>query len=790
MKDWKISIKLGVGFGTVLLLSLIIAIVGDKGILDLAERMEIGHNMFNLQDKVNEVAVAEKSFIITSDNKYVEESRSLLETIKQEAAHNRDKLFKLAEDKAAMEQLLTTTGQYETLFRKSVALEHTRLESLQKLREASREIDHLISEMVSGQVQKLDIQINELSRMSGNGSDSNALRDKMGMVKERTYKVNLLTTVRGQFKESRIAEKEIFITHGKDEQQIQRNLSNSSQALKHVRELLPTYRDPADIERMQRIHTALEGYQKNMQSIVSGLHEQEKIVQQLREARHQLAKRIDATVKHQDELATQQVNRSNWLIIVVSLVVVVLGVTVSLLTTRMIVSGLHCSVAFAHRIASGDLTATIECRQKDEVGQLASALATMAGDLAHVVSDIIAKARQLDSSAKELNRVADSMTNGADVLSQQATQVAASSEEMSSTMDTIAAASQEMSINMETVAKSAQQMESNMSTISAAAEEASINLNTVAQASAQSSTSVGHVQNSARQTSHSVAQTASSVQEINSTLAGVRKLCESAAGEASQASDSAKQTSHMMNKLTLSAQEIGKVVVIINSIAEQTTMLALNASIEAAGAGDAGKGFAVVANEVKALAQQTAEATQMIASQIDAIQRNAEDVGQANQDVTAMIRRLSQSNAEILNSVNEQSHSLEAITVSMDSVSKETGEVTRRLEETSTGIGDVARSVNEISAGIEEVTRNVTEASVGVSDMTRRISETSGGVEDVTRNVTAASDAIRLVAGNMVQVNRAAEEMQGLSGTVDKRAKGMSLIAKELNEQLARFQIA
>jgi methyl-accepting chemotaxis protein len=180
-----------------------------------------------------------------------------------------------------------------------------------------------------------------------------------------------------------------------------------------------------------------------------------------------------------------------------------------------------------------------------------------------------------------------------------------------------------------------------------------------------------------------------SVREIGRRVHEATEVSASAVRQSARAND-------IIGGLSASADRIGQVVGLINSVASQTNLLALNATIEAARAGEAGKGFAVVASEVKALASQTAKATQEISGQISAVQSATSGVISAIQEITAIITTISETSSAIAAAVEEQGAVTQEISSNMQVAAKEVSTVSRNMSEIAQATKVAAQSARKV----------------------------------------------------------------------------------------------
>ncbi|SEL80839.1 methyl-accepting chemotaxis protein [Blastococcus sp. DSM 46786] len=216
----------------------------------------------------------------------------------------------------------------------------------------------------------------------------------------------------------------------------------------------------------------------------------------------------------------------------------------------------------------------------------------------------------------------------------------------------------------------------------------------------------------------SVDTVATGSSQMESAIREIAHNATEAARVAGQAVGVAETTTRTVGKLGDSSQEIATVIKLINGIAEQTNLLALNATIEAARAGEAGKGFAVVASEVKELAQETARATEDISQRVEAIQADTAGAVDAIGKISQVIGEINDFQATIAAAVEEQTAT--------------TNEMNRNVAEAASGSQDIAAAISGLAAGTQETNQRVEDAQRAAGELARMSGELQEAVSRFT----------------------------------------------------------
>lgn len=366
---------------------------------------------------------------------------------------------------------------------------------------------------------------------------------------------------------------------------------------------------------------------------------------------------------------------------------IVLGVGASLVVGYLLSSSITKPVFAlneqASRIAAGDLTVQVDVAGRDEIGKLAETFSVMVENLRNTIGQVLEASSSVASAATEISSSTEEM--------------AAASEEQSSGVSEVASAVEEMS-----------------STIGESASSASQAADTAARAK-QKAENGGKI--------------------VDNTIAGMRRIA-----------DVVRKSAETVKELGRSSDHIGEIVSVIDDIADQTNLLALNAAIEAARAGEQGRGFAVVADEVRKLAERTSKATKEIAGMIRAIQQKTREavdsMNQGNVEVDAGITAADQAGSalsEIVQISNEVTSMVTHIAAASEQQSKASTQITRNVESISTAIREMTNGTQQVARSADDLSQLTTTLQDHVSQF--KLSDSVGGRKQSDVDHASAQDA-------------------------------------------------
>jgi methyl-accepting chemotaxis protein len=412
----------------------------------------------------------------------------------------------------------------------------------------------------------------------------------------------------------------------------QGKIEQASQALTQAEQLKTTVKD----EGYQTVLNEVTGHIASFNDKLAeytGLLEQEKTVYlQLHQRAGQVVERVDQAYGAEDQSMQTELQKNSLLIIGSSALALLVGLIAAWVITRLIVAPLRSVIRVAQQIASGDLSGTVEVTRRDEIGQLMQAMQQMGAGLSQIVSGLQAGIEQLATSAQSLSAVTEQTNLEVSSQKEETEQVATAMNQMTATVHDVAR-------NAEEAAQAAQ-------------------------------TADGKVESG----QHVVRQSMARIEQL---------------------ADSANSASSSIESLSAEIQNIGTVLGVIKSVAEQTNLLALNAAIEAARAGEQGRGFAVVADEVRALAKRTQQSTEEIERLVSALRTAAQASVQQIQSSGELVK------LAVSDALQTES-ALGSIAAAVSLIQQMNQQIAAAAEEQSSVAEEINRSVTSIRASADQ----------------------------------------------------------------------------------------
>ncbi|GAA4714120.1 methyl-accepting chemotaxis protein [Brevibacillus fulvus] len=406
----------------------------------------------------------------------------------------------------------------------------------------------------------------------------------------------------------------------------------------------------------------------------------------------QLSTRQQDLMSQGSQANTALVDRINMLVLVLSAVAFVAAIGIGYFVSRMLSKPVISIAAAAEAIAAGNLTiGQLQVKNKDEIGDLARSFERMKTNLLHLIQQVGMSADQVAASAEQLTA--------------SASQTSLATEQIASTIQEVASGAEQQASSVEQGEQLVSQIVEGIRRMAANAERVS-------------ATSV--------ETSLVASQGQQAVQTANDQMDSIN--------------NTVNHLSVTIKELGDRSEEIGHIVQVITEISAQINLLALNAAIEAARAGEHGKGFAVVAEEVRKLAEQSAQSAKQINERIVSIQ------------------------AQTSKAVDSMDHVKSEVNTGMDIVT-----------EAASAFKEIRRSVEDVVVQIQEVTA---EAQQMVTSM-----------EEVTRSIHSIGEVAKTTAANTQNVSASAEEQLAAMEEISSSASALSTMSEELQHQIAQFKV-
>jgi len=620
MNSWfgniSVNLKLGLGFGLVLVLTSILALTGWTSLGGLIDRSNWMSDITQLNASLTKLRIVRLQYMLANGDEAVAQN---VQTCLDAFVAQQQKLldsFKSPENLKLLNEQKSVITAYQ--------------QSLNKMREAyrngnaSRQVMGDKADSANAQIDALEASVKQMPDSAEHFAQFQAVADAKMQFQLARYEVRGYTGNVSPDTEARAAAqidkaiaslKDLSAAFGAGQQS----------ALTALETALGAYR------------TAVQNYKVANANIVA--------------ARAEMTTQGTDIVNISDKLYEIQLDRrdaesaqARSLQLISTLLALLVGIIAALVITRQITRPIQETLAVVERIASGDLSHNIQVTRRDELGVLQQGIQRMGTTLRELISGIRDGVTQIASAAEELSAVTEQTSAGVNSQKIETDQVATAMHEMTATV-------QEVARNAE-----------------------------------QASLAAADADGQARAGDKVVAEAIAQIERL--------------AAEVARSTDA-------MSHLQQESNKIGSVMDVIKAVAEQTNLLALNAAIEAARAGEAGRGFAVVADEVRGLAQRTQKSTEEIEGLVAGLQNGTQQVA----NVMNNSRSLTDSSVEL---TRKAGVSLENITRTVSNIQSMNQQIAAAAEQQSAVAEEISRSIVNV--------RDVSEQTATASDETAKSS--------------------------------------------------------------------
>ncbi|MDH4161883.1 MAG: methyl-accepting chemotaxis protein [Nitrospirota bacterium] len=488
--------------------------------------------------------------------------------------------------------------------------------------------------------------------------------------------------------------------------------------------------------------------------------------------------------------------------------IIVLSISALLyaMVNKMIALPTKTLEGIATQVSAGDLTQSVRVSSNDEIGYLGRGLNRMIIGIKGMIENVRNAGRKLETASAEVAGVSANVAAASKVQAESVEEAASSVNEMhfslkeiAGTVEDLNATSEHASSAVIETAASIDEVARTMNDLSTSIEETSSAITQMSAAVRNIAESVEHMSTAADQTAASATEVSASVREVEASARESAALAEAVRVDAKQLGmqsiektidgmrrieEESRRTSEVINRLGGRAENIGGILTVIEDITDQTSLLALNAAILAAQAGEHGKGFAVVAAEIRELANRTASSTQEIGKLIVSVQEESREAMEAMQkgvELAGEGTNLARAAGDALRKILERADQSRAMSFSISKAAAEQAAGMKQVSEAVDRINEmshqIARATGEQRSGNEQILRTAEK----MREITRFVKSATAEQVKASKSITSAVETVSLKVG---MVNRAAGEVRAGSDLIVTAIERIKSTARE-NAELA-----
>lgn len=487
----------------------------------------------------------------------------------------------------------------------------------------------------------------------------------------------------------------------------------------------------------------------------------------------------------------------------------------------------------ARMLSHGDLSLRVPVRFKDEMGRLSISLTKAAANIGRIIQRAVAVSNAVENITAEVEKESKKVVEGSLIETEVISKTSQSIEELNTSIGEIAesvggliASAEQTAVSLNEMATATEQIAKNTIDLSMTIDSTSTSID-------EMSINIKEIANRAEELSQSIEETLSAIKEINSAIKEVEtntkesaKLSQKVTSDATtigmvaiektaegmeRIKTTVQKTAMSIEKLSKRSEEIGKILNVIDEITDQTTLLALNAAILAAQAGEHGKGFSVVADEIKDLAERTSFSTQEISSLIQSVQSEIKEAVTSMEEGlktvdegSILTREAKESFKNIIESSRQSNEMVSSIECAAFEQTKSVGFVTDtmvKIENMSTQIATAtaqqSKEISLISSAAEkirEVTKQVKNATIEQSKGERELYRAAENVSTLLQEISNAINKQKSNTNNifisMERIMTLPEENRNRAFSMNKNLRNLLKGAGILITKLNRFKVA